>query len=157
MRITLVIVGKTDKQYLIDAFDDYCKRISRYIKFDVRVVPEIRNTKSMPIEVQMQKEATATIAAIADAQEVVLLDERGAQYTSVEFAAALEKRMVQGHRHLVFVIGGPYGFAPEVRAKSNSSMSLSGLTFSHQLVRVIFAEQLYRALTIIKGEPYHHI
>lgn len=156
MKITLVMVGKTDKRYLVEAFDEYTKRLSRYVRFDVRVLPDLRNTKSMPMEQQMQKEGASILAAVADAQEVVLLDEHGPMPTSKALAASIERRMVHGQRDLAFVIGGPYGFSPEVRQRANGTLSLSKLTFSHQMVRVIFVEQLYRAFTIIEGEPYHH-
>lgn len=156
MRIVLVLVGKTEKKYFIEAFDEYVKRISKYIRFEVKVIPELRNTKSMTFEVQMQKEGETIMSVIAEAQEVVLLDEHGKNFSSITFSKFIEKKMIAGNKDLFFVIGGPYGFAPEVKAKATSLISLSELTFSHQLVRVIFAEQLYRAFTIIKGEPYHH-
>lgn len=156
MKITLILVGKTDKRYLTEAFEEYSKRLTRYVRFEVRVLPELRNTKSMPVEVQLQKEGAAILGALADAQEVLLLDEHGQQPSSVELAAELEHRMLHGQRDLAFVVGGPYGFAPEVRQRANGRLSLSRLTFSHQMVRVIFVEQLYRAFTIINGEPYHH-
>ena len=156
MKITLVMVGKTEKRYLVEAFDEYVKRLSRYVRFDVRVLPDLRNTKSMPMEQQMQKEGVSRLAAVAEAQEVVLLDEHGSMPTSRELAASIERRMVHGQRDLAFVIGGPYGFSSDVRQRANGQLSLSKLTFSHQMVRVIFVEQLYRAFTIIEGEPYHH-
>lgn len=156
MKITLVLVGKTEKSYFVEAFDEYAKRIAKYIRFEVKVIPDLKNTKAMSFEVQMQKEGTAILQAIADSQDVVLLDEHGKSFTSVGFANIIEKKMVTGQKDLCFVIGGPYGFAPEVKAKANMLISLSELTYSHQLVRVVFAEQLYRAFTIIKGEPYHH-
>ena len=156
MRIMLVMVGKTDKRYLIEGFEEYVKRLSRYVRFEVRVLPDLRNTKSMSMEQQQQKEGASILAALADVQEVLLLDEHGKMPTSKEFAASLQHRMVHGQRDLAFVIGGPYGFSPEVRQRANGTMSLSKLTFSHQMVRLIFVEQLYRAFTIIAGEPYHH-
>lgn len=156
MRIVLVLVGKTEKEYFVDAFNEYFKRISKYIRFEVKVIPELKNTKSMSVEVQMQKEAASLLPILDEAQDVVLLDEHGKQFTSVDFAHNIEKKMITGQRDIFFVIGGPYGFAPEVKKRANSLLSLSNYTFSHQLVRVIFVEQLYRAFTIIKGEPYHH-
>ncbi|MBQ9469940.1 MAG: 23S rRNA (pseudouridine(1915)-N(3))-methyltransferase RlmH [Bacteroidales bacterium] len=156
MKITLILVGKTGKRYLSEAFDEYSKRLTRYVRFEVRVLPELRSTKSMPVEVQLQKEAETILAALGDSQEVLLLDEQGRQPSSMELAAELEHRMVRGQRDITFVVGGPYGFAPAVYQRANGLLSLSRLTFSHQMVRVIFAEQLYRAFTIINGEPYHH-
>lgn len=156
MKIALILVGKTDKDYFVKAIDEYVKRVSRYCKFEIKIVPELRNTKSMSIDVQMQKEAELILPLIINAQEVVLLDERGHEFSSVEFSKFIEKRMVLGQRDLVFVVGGPYGFAEKIRDVANSKISLSKLTYSHQLVRLVFMEQLYRAFTIIKGEPYHH-
>ncbi len=156
MKISLILVGKTDKDYYVKAIEEYAKRVARYCRFEMKVIPELRNTKSMPVDVQMQKEADSILPLIQDAQEVVLLDEHGLELSSVDFAKFIEKRMISGQRDLCFVVGGPYGFADRVKGVAHSKLSLSKLTYSHQLVRVVFVEQLYRAFTIIKGEPYHH-
>jgi 23S rRNA (pseudouridine1915-N3)-methyltransferase len=156
MKITLILIGKTDKDYFVKAIEEYTKRVARYCKFEIKVIPELRNTKSMSVDVQMQKEAESILPLIQGVQEVVLLDEHGQEFTSVEFSKFIEKRMVAGQRDLFFVVGGPYGFAEKVKSVANSKISLSKLTYSHQLVRLVFVEQLYRAFTIIKGEPYHH-
>lgn len=156
MKITLVVVGKTDKKYYSEAIAEYEKRLSHYCHFEVKVIPDIKSAKSMTQQVQMQKEGEQILGVVRGSSEVILLDENGNEYSSVEFAKILDKKNISGQKDLVFVIGGPYGFAPEVKAIASSKLSLSRMTFSHQLVRVVFMEQLYRAMTIIKGEPYHH-
>lgn len=156
MKITLILVGKTDKDYFVKAVEEYTKRVSRYCRFEIKTIPELRNTKSMSVDVQMQKEAESILPLIQGAQEVILLDEHGHEFNSVDFSKFIEKRMVAGQRDLFFVVGGPYGFSDKVKSAANSKISLSKLTYSHQLVRLVFLEQLYRAFTIIKGEPYHH-
>jgi 23S rRNA (pseudouridine1915-N3)-methyltransferase len=156
MKIILIVVGKTDKKYIIEGIAEYEKRLLHYCKFEVKVIPDVKNSKSMPGNVQMQKEGELILGAIRTPSEVILLDEKGSEYSSVEFARLIEKKSVTGQRDLIFVIGGPYGFSPEVKSSAAAMLSLSRLTFSHQIVRLIFMEQLYRAMTIIKGEPYHH-
>ena len=156
MKITLIVVGKTDKKYILEGFAEYEKRLSHYCKFEVKVIPDIKNSKSMTASVQMQKEGELILGTIRTSTEIILLDERGSEYSSVEFAKFIEKKGVAGQSELTFIIGGPYGFSPEIKAKASSMISLSKLTFSHQIVRLIFMEQLYRVMTIIKGEPYHH-
>lgn len=156
MKITLIVVGKTDKKYMLEGVSEYEKRLSHYCKFEVKVIPDIKNSKSMSASVQMQKEGELILGVIRTSSEMILLDERGTEYSSVDFAKFIQKKGVAGQSELTFVIGGPYGFSPEVKAKATSTISLSKLTFSHQIVRLIFMEQLYRAMTIIKGEPYHH-
>ncbi len=156
MKITLIVVGKTDKKYILEGIAEYEKRLLHYCKIEVKVISDIKNSKSMSANVQMQKEGELILGAIRLPSEVILLDERGAEYTSIEFARFIEKKTIAGQRELTFVIGGPYGFSPEVKSSATAMFSLSRLTFSHQLVRLIFMEQLYRAMTIIKGEPYHH-
>ncbi|MGE0077475.1 MAG: 23S rRNA (pseudouridine(1915)-N(3))-methyltransferase RlmH [Bacteroidales bacterium] len=156
MKIILILVGKTDKDYFVKAIDEYTKRVSRYCKFEIKIIPELRNTKSMSVDVQMQKEAESILPLIQNVQEVILLDEHGLEFNSIEFSKFIEKKMVTGLRDICFVVGGPYGFSEKVKAVSHTKISLSQLTYSHQLVRLVFIEQLYRAFTIIKGEPYHH-
>jgi len=156
MKITLVAIGKTNENYIAEGFDYYAKRINRYCRFDFKILPELKNTKSMPIELQLQKEGDMLLAEMENHQECILLDEHGKLYTSVELAGFIEKRMISGQRDLAFVIGGPYGFDQRVKAACHGKLSVSPMTFSHQLIRLLFAEQLYRALTFIKGEPYHN-
>jgi 23S rRNA (pseudouridine1915-N3)-methyltransferase len=156
MKITLVAIGKTNENYIAEGFDNYAKRINRYCRFDFKILPELKNTKSMPIELQLQKEGDMLLTEMENHQECILLDEHGKLYTSVELAGFIEKRMISGQRDLAFVIGGPYGFDQRVKAACHGKLSVSPMTFSHQLIRLLFAEQLYRALTIIKGEPYHN-
>jgi len=156
MKITLILVGKTDKKYIAEGIDEYEKRLKHYCKFEVKVIPDIKNTKAMSAEVQMQKEGEQILSLLRPSTEIILLDERGREYTSVDFARFIEKKGVVGQSDITFIIGGPYGFSPELKKTASSMVSLSKLTFSHQLVRLLFVEQLYRAMTIIKGEPYHH-
>ena len=156
MKITLIVVGKTDKKYILEGIAEYEKRLLHYCKIEVKVIPDVKNSKSMSASVQMQKEGELILGAIRSSSEIILLDERGTEYSSVDFAKFIEKKGISGQRELSFIIGGPYGFSPEVKSAANVLFSLSRLTFSHQLVRLIFIEQLYRAMTIIKGEPYHH-
>lgn len=156
MKIVLLVIGKTDKKYFLEAIADYEKRLSHYCRFEVKIIPDIKSTKSMTQQIQIQKEGEQIISMVRGSLEIILLDDKGKEYTSVDFARFLEKKMISGQKDLVFVIGGPYGFSDEVMAVASAKLSLSRLTFSHQLVRLVFMEQLYRAMTIIKGEPYHH-
>ncbi len=156
MKITLILVGKTEAEYLVKGVSDYIKRIKHYIAFNEEIIPSLKNTKSLSEEQQKQKEGEMIINALKPTDEVVLLDERGESFSSVGFAGFIQKKMVAGTKSMVFVIGGPYGFSESIYQRANFKISLSEMTFSHQMVRLIFTEQIYRALTIIKGEPYHH-
>jgi 23S rRNA (pseudouridine1915-N3)-methyltransferase len=156
MKITLIVVGKTDKKYILEGIAEYEKRLSHYCKFEFKVIPDVKNSKAMPANVQMQKECELILSIVRPLSELILLDEKGIENTSIDFAKFIEKKGISGQRELTFVIGGPYGFSTEVKSLATAKVSLSRLTFSHQLVRLIFMEQLYRAMTIIKGEPYHH-
>ncbi|RPH28769.1 MAG: 23S rRNA (pseudouridine(1915)-N(3))-methyltransferase RlmH [Bacteroidales bacterium] len=156
MKVTLIVVGKTDKKHILEGVSEYEKRLSHYCKFEVRVISDIKNSKSMSASVQVQKEGELILGVLRSKSEVILLDERGSEFSSIDFAKFIEKKGIAGQRELTFIIGGPYGFSPEVKAVATALISLSRLTFSHQIVRLIFMEQLYRAMTIIKGEPYHH-
>lgn len=156
MKIDLVLVGKSDQKYLQEGIDIYLKRLKHYCQFEMKVIPDLKSTKSLSEEQQKEKEGELIISQIKDSDFVMLLDERGETFSSVGFAQFLEKKQVTGVRKLSFVIGGPYGFSKEVYAKANAKLSLSAMTFSHQMVRLLFIEQLYRAHTIINGEPYHH-
>lgn len=155
MKTTLILVGKTNGKLFNEGIDDYAKRIGHYTPFAVKVLPELKSTKSLSESQQKDKEGKMILKTISPSDFVVLLDEHGTEYRSMEFAKWIEKRR-NGGRDLVFVIGGPYGFSPDVYNRADTLISLSRMTFSHQMVRLIFVEQLYRACTIIKGEPYHH-
>jgi 23S rRNA (pseudouridine1915-N3)-methyltransferase len=156
MNITLIQVGKTDASYLREGVELYLKRINHYTKFDIVTIPDIRNARKLTREQHRAEEGRLILAQLQESDAVVLLDEAGNEYTSAEMAAWLQKRMNAGLRRLCFVIGGPFGFSPPVYERANERLSLSRMTFSHQLVRLIFAEQLYRAFTILGNEPYHH-
>lgn len=156
MKISLLVIGKTEADYLIKGIDEYIKRLKHYIPFELLVVPALKNTKNLSELQQKQKEGELLLAQIKPTDTLILLDENGQTFSSVKFAAYLEKFMVAGTRSMVFVVGGPYGFSDEVYQKAAGKISLSEMTFSHQMVRLIFAEQVYRAMTILKGEPYHH-
>lgn len=155
MKTELILVGKTTNKHFAAAIDDYASRIVHYMPFSITTIPELRSTKSLTEEQQKQAEGAQILRLLQPQDTVVLLDERGREPRSVELASWLEKKRSSARR-LVFVIGGPYGFSPAVYARCDEQLSLSRLTFSHQMVRLVFAEQLYRACTIIKGEPYHH-
>ena len=156
MKVLLLVIGKTDEDYLITGIKKYVGRLGHYVSFEMKEIPDIRNRKTLSEEQQKKAESYLLLSQLQAGDHVVLLDEHGKQYGSVEFSEYIEKMMASGAKRLVFVIGGPYGFASEVHAKANAEMSLSSMTFSHQMVRLIFVEQLYRAFTILKGEPYHH-
>ena len=156
MKITLLTVGKTDVKWVGDGLDLYVSRLAHYVPFQVREIPELKNVSALDKAQIKSREGALILKSLRPSDEVVLLDEGGREFRSVDFAAWLEERMSRGSRDLVFVVGGAYGFSPEVYARADSKLSLSKMTFSHQMVRTIFAEQLYRAFTIMRGEPYHH-
>lgn len=156
MKICLLVIGKTDEEYLRQGLEIFTRRIPHYILFEMKVIPDIKNSKNLSEEQQKDKEGELILQQVLTSDEVFLLDEKGMEVSSVEFARFLEKKMLSGLRRLVFVIGGPYGFSSGVYSRANGKLSLSKMTFSHQMVRLIFTEQLYRAFTILKGEPYHH-
>ena len=156
MQIELIVVGKTDSKEVASLVEMYAKRVNHYCKFSITFLPDLRNTKSLNSRQQNKSEGDRILALLSEGDYVVLLDERGVEYRSMNFADWLRKRMTSGLRRLVFVIGGPYGFSEEVYARANHKISLSQMTFSHQIVRAIFAEQIYRAFTILNNEPYHH-
>ena len=157
MKILLLVIGKTDEDYLITGIKKYVGRLGHYVSFEMKEIPDIRNRKTLSEEQQKKSESFLLLSQFQSGDYVVLLDENGKQFTSVGFSENIEKLMASGNKRIVFVIGGPYGFSQEVYAKANAKMSLSPMTFSHQMVRLIFVEQLYRAFTILKGEPYHHV
>ena len=156
MKITLLVVGKTEDKYLMEGIEKYLNRLKHYISFNTIVIPDIKNTKNLTEAQQKSKEAELILKQTSNADSVILLDEKGKKYTSVLFANYLNKQMIGSVHHIVFIIGGPYGFDESVYKRANGSISLSDMTFSHQMVRLFFVEQLYRAFTILKGEPYHH-
>ena len=156
MNIKLIAVGKTDNPALQQLISTYEKRLSYYINFDLQLLPDIKNNKSLSEEQQKVKEGELILSYVAPSHHLVLLDERGKEYTSIAFADELQKKMNTGIKQLTFVIGGPYGFSQAVYQRANSKLSLSKLTFSHQMIRLFFVEQLYRAFTILRNEPYHH-
>ncbi len=155
MKTALILVGKTNDTHLQAIINDYAERITHYMPFEIIVIPELKNTKSLSEEQQKVREGELIMKQLTAQDTVILLDERGKQYRSLDFAKWIEKQQLTARR-LVFVIGGPYGFSSTIYDRANGKISLSAMTFSHQLVRTIFTEQLYRACTIIKGEPYHH-
>ncbi len=156
MNIELIVVGKTDSREVEALVEMYAKRVNHYCKFSITTIADVRNTRNMVASRQKQLEGEAIMKLIGEGDYLVLMDERGQQYTSMDYAQWLQKRMLSGVKRLALVIGGPYGFSEEVYARANQKISLSKMTFSHQIVRAIFAEQLYRAFTILKNEPYHH-
>jgi 23S rRNA (pseudouridine1915-N3)-methyltransferase len=155
MKTVLILVGKTVNKHFVAGIDDYAERITHYMPFEIITIPELRNTKNLSEDQQKTAEGDLILRQIQPSDTVVLLDEHGKEFRSVDYARWLSQKQ-QTARRLVFVIGGPYGFSEAVYARANEKLSLSKMTFSHQMVRLIFTEQLYRACTIIKGEPYHH-
>lgn len=155
MKTVLLLVGKTQDKHFVAGINDYAERIGHYMPFEIKVIPELRNTKSLSEQQQKTQEGELLLKQLQPSDTVVLLDERGTEHRSVEFATWLQKKQNTARR-LVFIIGGPYGFSETVYKRANEMVSLSRMTFSHQMVRLVFTEQIYRACTIIKGEPYHH-
>lgn len=156
MRITLLTVGKTDVAWVRSGLDLYVSRLRHYVPFDLVEIPELKNVSALSREQIREKEGELVLGRLKGSDFVTLLDEKGRQLRSLEFASDLERKMTRGGRDLVYVVGGAYGFSPGVYDRADALLSLSKMTFSHQMVRTIFAEQLYRAFTIIRGEPYHH-
>ena len=156
MKITLLTVGRTDVEWVRKGLDLYVSRLRHYVPFSLIEIPELKNVSALAREQIKQKEGELVLKALKPSDCVILVDERGREYRSIEFSAMLEDRMSRGGRDLVFVVGGAYGFSDAVYSRSDEKISLSKMTFSHQMLRKIFAEQLYRAFTIMKGEPYHH-
>lgn len=156
MKITLIAVGKTVAEYLRTGIDEYVGRIGHFVPFSFEIIPELKNTRNLDSETQKQQEGALILKQFQPGDYVVLLDDKGVQFTSPGMAQWLDTRMAAGNKRIVFVIGGPYGFSKDVYAAANAKLSLSIMTFSHQMVRLIFLEQLYRAFTILKGLPYHH-
>ena len=156
MKITLLVIGKTDSAYLTDSINEYVKRLSHYINFKIEITPDLKKNKNLSTELQKHQEGELILTKNQASKELHLFDEKGKMFTSREFAGFLEKKMASGLKELILVIGGPYGFSSKVYEGAKSKISLSKLTFSHQMVRLMCVEQIYRAFTILKGEPYHH-
>lgn len=156
MKIALIVIGKTDASYFTEALHEYANRLVHYLPFEMITIPDIRNVKNMSEPQQKEKEGELILKSLQPADYVVLLDEKGKEFTSLLFATYLEKKMHTVAKRLVFIIGGPYGFSDKVYQAAQEKISLSKMTFSHQMIRVIFTEQLYRAMTILNNEPYHH-
>ena len=156
MNIKLLAIGKTDNKALQTLIEDYSKRLSFYIKFELEIIPDIKNVKNLSENQQKEKEGELILSKLTLTDHLILLDENGTTFSSVDFSEYLQKKMNSGAKTLVFVIGGPYGFSDEVYQKAQGKISLSLMTFSHQMARLFFIEQLYRGFTILKNEPYHH-
>lgn len=156
MKILLLAIGKTDKSYFEEAINEYKNRLVHYMPFEIQIISDLKKTKSLTVEQQKIKEGELILKNIQPGDYVVLLDERGKEFSSLNFSSFIEKKSHVVSKRLIFVIGGPYGFSDDVYSKSSEKISLSKMTFSHQMVRLIFVEQLYRAMTILNNEPYHH-
>jgi 23S rRNA (pseudouridine1915-N3)-methyltransferase len=156
MKIVFLTVGKTEDAYLKEGIDKYVKRLKHYAKLEIVEINELKNTKALTPEQQKAKEAELILKKLSPIDHVVLLDEGGSELSSKQFAGYLDKKAISSTSTLFFIVGGPYGFDASVYARANDKLSLSRMTFSHQMIRLLFVEQLYRAYTIIKGEPYHH-
>jgi 23S rRNA (pseudouridine1915-N3)-methyltransferase len=156
MKITFLVIGKTEDSYLKEGIDKYIKRLKHYIKFEMIELPELKNTKHLTEDQQKAKEAEIISKQLSSTDYIILLDEKGQEYTSVQFSGLVSKKMLSSVQNLVFIVGGPYGFDNSLHMQATEKLSLSKMTFSHQMVRLFFVEQLYRAFSILKGEPYHH-
>ncbi len=156
MKIELMAVGRVVTRYLQEGIDVYTSRIGHYMPFSLTLIPDVKTTKGLTQEKQKEMEGKAILSQLQPGDVLVLLDERGKEMTSREFATYIDRKSVTVARRLVFLIGGPYGFSPEIYERANEKISLSRMTFSHEMVRLFFVEQIYRAMTILRGEPYHH-
>ncbi|MDC1104009.1 23S rRNA (pseudouridine(1915)-N(3))-methyltransferase RlmH [Polaribacter sp.] len=156
MKIKLLAIGKTDNKNLIALIDEYQNRLKHYIKFELEIIPDIKNVKNLSEVQQKEKEGELILSKLQNTDQLVLLDDKGNAYSSIQFSQYLQKKMNSGIKQLVIVIGGPYGFSEAVYKKSSGKVSLSKMTFSHQMIRLFVVEQLYRGFTILKNEPYHH-
>ena len=156
MKVTLLVVGKTTDKHIIALVEEYLNRLKHYVPTDIEVIPELRQTKALTPEQQKHDEGELILQRIQPGDRVVLLDEHGVERRSIEFAQWMQKKMSSGTKRLLCIVGGPYGFSPEVYARCDEKISLSQMTLSHQMIRLLFVEQVYRAMTILRGEPYHH-
>lgn len=156
MKIELAVIGKTSIGYLKQGIDEYIKRLKHYVPFEIKYIDDIKNTKNISEDQQKRTEGAKILSLLDKSDFVVLLDEHGKEYTSIQYSSYIQKRMLSGAKKVVFVIGGPYGFSQEVYDRANDKISFSKMTFNHEMIRLIFTEQLYRTYTIINHEPYHH-
>ncbi|NLX65932.1 MAG: 23S rRNA (pseudouridine(1915)-N(3))-methyltransferase RlmH [Bacteroidales bacterium] len=156
MKIILLSIGKTDDPILSQIIEEYRKRINYYLPFEMQIIVDIKKGRNLSDKEQKKQEGEKILKWLQPSDQVILLDEKGKHYSSVEFARQIEKKLLSTSKRLVFVVGGAYGFSDEVRERANEKVSLSSMTFTHQMVRLVFAEQLYRAMTILHNEPYHH-
>jgi 23S rRNA (pseudouridine1915-N3)-methyltransferase len=156
MKVIFIVIGKTDEAYLDKGINKYIDRLKHYIPFEMKVIPDLKKTRNLTEDQQKTKEGELILQQLQASDEMILLDEGGKAFSSREFAGFMEQKLLRGLKRLVFVVGGPYGFSKEVYNRSNAKVSLSKMTFSHQMVRLIFVEQIYRAMTILKNQPYHH-
>jgi 23S rRNA (pseudouridine1915-N3)-methyltransferase len=156
MKIQLLVVGKTDQDFVETGLNEFNNRLKHYISFEMEVIPDVRNVKNLSYEQQKEKEGESILKSLQTGDYVVLLDERGKEFTSLQFAEYLERKTHSVTKRLVFIIGGPYGFSKKVQNAAHEKIALSKMTFSHQFIRLIFVEQIYRAMTILNHQPYHH-
>lgn len=156
MEIELLTVGKTTTSYLQTGIDEYCSRLRRYIPFAIKNLPDVKKTKNLTEQQQKRSEGEMILSVVTSSDYVVLLDERGDMLSSVQFSDFIQKGMLSGRKRMIFIVGGPYGFSPEVYDRCDRKISFSKMTFSHEMIRLFFSEQVYRAMTILRGEPYHH-
>jgi len=156
MKIKLIAIGKTDSKDLQPLIEEYSKRLSFYVSFNFEIIPDIKNAKNVSKKQQKKAEGNELLKRIEKSDTIIILDEKGKKFSSVEFSIFLQKKMNSGLKNLIFIIGGPYGFSEEIYQRANAKISLSTMTFSHQMVRLFFIEQLYRGFTILRNEPYHH-
>jgi 23S rRNA (pseudouridine1915-N3)-methyltransferase len=156
MKVTLLVIGKTDAAYLREGLSEYEKRLKHYVNFEIEIIPDIKKAKKLSTENQKKLEGELILKKKLTGKEIHLFDEKGKTFSSRELSVFLEKKMASGLKEMIFVIGGPYGFSDAVYQNASSKISLSRMTFSHQMVRLLCTEQIYRAFTILKGEPYHH-
>lgn len=156
MKIKLIVVGKTSTAYISEGINEFTRRVSRYFPFEICVIPDLKSTKGLTAEAQKKKEGELILNAVGQGNWIVLLDERGKEFTSRGFAEYIDRRTSTTNRDIVFVVGGPYGFSEAVYAAAADKISLSKMTLTHEMIRLLFVEQLYRAFTILRGEPYHH-
>jgi len=156
MKIKLLAIGKTDNKQLIQLIDEYQNRLKHYVKFELEIINDIKNSKNLSEDQQKEKEGELILNRLQNTDQLVLLDDKGKHFTSIEFSKYLQKKMNSGIKQLVLVIGGPYGFSDTVYQKAQGKISLSKMTFSHQMIRLFIVEQIYRCFTILRNEPYHH-
>ena len=156
MKVEFWVIGKTNETYLQRGMDNYSKRLTHYLKFVIEVIPDVKNPKNLSREQLKLKEGAFILKKLKSEDYLVLLDEKGKEYTSIQFSKRLEKFQISGKKRVIFLVGGAFGFSPEIYQRANEKLSVSQMTFSHQMIRLFFLEQLYRAMTILRGEPYHN-